>query len=963
MNSIRRVDAFAALCGVVNCDADDFRSVIDSVTPTIGTIATTSDRDFYTYNGSAGDRITVRLNQRTGTLDPLLEVRDSSGLRIAVDDNGGDGNNAQVAGLTLPRTGAYLLVARDAGNATRTGSYSLTLSREALATYPVPRITNLEPASITATVFGADFWLAVRGFGFTRETQARWDGADRAVYYSSPTLIYIRVLARDVTFPAPRTPLIMVRNPAPGGGLSAVRISITSPILGTFELLQPTVRHSPVGVPVTLEARWVTPGGLSWRTMQHLDMRLANDAGDVAAWIRVVERPGTASVFRLINAAGAVVGEGLPGTASTLEIPGVVSLDLAASTFAGSGDTAVMRPVVTFGPDAVGVYDVRFEVDNEAGAIQADDVLGLFRVLPVGCVEPVQDLTITGPTHAPAGATVTLTASLSPVTTSSPVAYVWAPQPLAGQGTPAATYAWSAGGVQPVNVTVTNCGGFAAASTQVVVPASSLLAEGATGWFFDMDVLVANPHDQDVPYALTYLTPSGTQVIRDLTIPAKSRRTIRVNDDRALAGESAVSTVVTVPSGLPLAVERTMFWDQATHYGGHGGSAVEAPANRWYFAEGSQGFFDTWLLLANPGDAPATMQVSFLREHEAPYTVAVTIPAHARETIWAGSHAALVGRSFSIEVDADAPVMAERAMYWSSQGRYWNGGHDSAGVSALSTFWFLAEGATGDYFDMYVLLGNPGADATTATVTFLLADGTTVDRTYDVPARRRLTINVEDQDPRLRQAEVSVRVVSGEPTRRRARHVLAGQLEHVAGRAQQFWRDRHRTGVDARRRTRRHLGQVRDVRADCQPEFGASRRGDADVPRRERAAGRPDGDRAAQLTLHGLGECHSRAGQCQFRRARRVHQLGADRGRARDVLGCRGPALGGRHQHDRHAPALSGLAGPVAVRRSTFRRRMDRRDQGSGYRAGAGRRRAAHGDGSCGSAPCSESPRGGAARR
>ena len=261
MNSIRRLDAFAALCGVVNCDADDFRTIFDVVEPTIGTITTTSDRDFYRYNGSAGDRITVRLNQRTGTLDPLLEVRDPSGVRIAVDDNGGDGNNAQVTGLTLPRTGAYLLVVRDAGNATRTGSYTLTVSREALSTYPVPRITNLEPASITATVFGADFWLAVRGSGFTRETQARWDGQDRAVYYSSPALIYIRVLARDVTFPAPRTPLIVVRNPAPGGGLSAVRISITSPILGTFELLQPTVRHSPVGVPVTMEARWVTPAG------------------------------------------------------------------------------------------------------------------------------------------------------------------------------------------------------------------------------------------------------------------------------------------------------------------------------------------------------------------------------------------------------------------------------------------------------------------------------------------------------------------------------------------------------------------------------------------------------------------------------------------------------------------------------------------------------------------------------
>ena len=214
---------------------------------------------------------------------------------------------------------------------------------------------------------------------------------------------------------------------------------------------------------------------------------------------------------------------------------------------------------------------------------------------------------------------MTVTATLLPVTTSSPVAYVWAPQPLTGQGTSAATYAWSAGGVQPVNVTVTNCGGFAAASTQVVVPTSSLLAEGATGWFFDMDVLVANPHDQDVPYALTYLTPSGTAGDPRPLDPGQVATTIRVNDDETLAGESAVSTVVTVPSGLPLAVERTMFWDRATHYGGHGGSAVESPASRWYFAEGSQGFFEPGCCSRIRATRPRRCRSTFLREHEAPY--------------------------------------------------------------------------------------------------------------------------------------------------------------------------------------------------------------------------------------------------------------------------------------------------------------------------------------------------------
>jgi hypothetical protein len=178
---------------------------------------------------------------------------------------------------------------------------------------------------------------------------------------------------------------------------------------------------------------------------------------------------------------------------------------------------------------------------------------------------------------------------------------------------------------------------------------------------------------------------------------------------------------------------------------------------------GAQGFFDTWLLLANPGALPAQAQVTFLRENEAPYSVSLTLAPNSRESVFAGAHPQLTNRSFSIEVSADRPVIAERAMYWSSQGRQWNGGHESAGVSALSTYWFLAEGATGDYFDMYVLLGNPGLDATTATLTFLLPDGTTVVRSYDIPGRRRLTINVEDQDPRLKSAEVSVTVRSGDP--------------------------------------------------------------------------------------------------------------------------------------------------------------------------------------------------------
>ena len=49
---------------------------------------------------------------------------------------------------------------------------------------------------------------------------------------------------------------------------------------------------------------------------------------------------------------------------------------------------------------------------------------------------------------------------------------------------------------------------------------------------------------------------------------------------------------------VPLVVERTMFWD-ASYYGGHTANAVPQPETRWIFAEGFQGFFDTYILIAN----------------------------------------------------------------------------------------------------------------------------------------------------------------------------------------------------------------------------------------------------------------------------------------------------------------------------------------------------------------------------
>ena len=50
-----------------------------------------------------------------------------------------------------------------------------------------------------------------------------------------------------------------------------------------------------------------------------------------------------------------------------------------------------------------------------------------------------------------------------------------------------------------------------------------------------------------------------------------------------------------------------MFWDRRATTRGHTGSAVAAAgATDWFFAEGSQGFFETFVLVINPNAAPPT---------------------------------------------------------------------------------------------------------------------------------------------------------------------------------------------------------------------------------------------------------------------------------------------------------------------------------------------------------------------
>jgi len=95
--------------------------------------------------------------------------------------------------------------------------------------------------------------------------------------------------------------------------------------------------------------------------------------------------------------------------------------------------------------------------------------------------------------------------------------------------------------------------------------------------------------------------------------------------------------------------------------------------------------------------------------------------------------------------------------------RPWEGGHGSAGATALSTSWFHAEGATGPFFDTFILVGNPNAVTANVTFTWLCLDGTVVTRTKTIGPNARLTVNVETEDPRLADNAMSTTVTSDVP--------------------------------------------------------------------------------------------------------------------------------------------------------------------------------------------------------
>jgi hypothetical protein len=286
------------------------------------------------------------------------------------------------------------------------------------------------------------------------------------------------------------------------------------------------------------------------------------------------------------------------------------------------------------------------------------------------------------------------------------------------------------------------------------------LAEGASSDFFTTRVVIANPNAAPATVLFRALTDRGETVPRYLVLPALSRQSVVVND---LFPNVNVAFASVIESDVEVVVDRTMLWG-ASGFGSSAETSVPAPALQWFLAEGAtHGAFDLFYLLQNPDlTQAAQVRIRYLTVSGAPIERTYTVAPRSRHTIQVDAVPGLASAEVSAVIESlnNVPIIAERAMYVFQANVGWIAGHESAGVTAPSSHWFLAEGATGPLFDLFVLYANPSPQPADLRVTYLLENGTNIVVTRTIPGNARRTVNVALEDPRLAQTTVATTVES-----------------------------------------------------------------------------------------------------------------------------------------------------------------------------------------------------------
>jgi thermitase len=278
------------------------------------------------------------------------------------------------------------------------------------------------------------------------------------------------------------------------------------------------------------------------------------------------------------------------------------------------------------------------------------------------------------------------------------------------------------------------------------------LAEGSTAWGFEEYVLVQNPNPVGAAVHATFMKQGGATQDFDFSMPAFSRLTIPVN---SLVPTSDISTHIHADQAV--VAERAMYWGGRD--GGHATLGVTEGCATWYLAEGSTAWgFEEYVLVQNPNPLPANVTLYFMKPGGSQVRAAYSVGPMSRFTINVAD--IVPGSDVSTFIQADRPVIAERAMYWPKGSRTRVEGHCSTGSMTGAKIWYLAEGSTAWGFDEYILLMNPTESIAHVGLNFMRTDGSTQGYTVNIPSKARMTVHANEVDT---NHDASVQVTCDQP--------------------------------------------------------------------------------------------------------------------------------------------------------------------------------------------------------
>ncbi|MBC7230527.1 MAG: hypothetical protein H5T74_09095 [Actinobacteria bacterium] len=202
-------------------------------------------------------------------------------------------------------------------------------------------------------------------------------------------------------------------------------------------------------------------------------------------------------------------------------------------------------------------------------------------------------------------------------------------------------------------------------SIGVVSPSTTwYLSEGATAGGFETWVLVQNPNLDFVNIDMKFQTGTGQVQGPVESIPARSRKSYRVDD---WVDTFDVSTMVTSTGGA-VVCERAMYESPASRgvrLVGHDSIGATVGGREWYLPEGATASgFETWVLVQNPNPHPVDIAITFQTGSGEMPGPAETIPARSRRSYEVSRWAVTNDVSTKVTSTAGGYIICERAVYW-----------------------------------------------------------------------------------------------------------------------------------------------------------------------------------------------------------------------------------------------------------------------------------------------------------